>query len=122
VLLLFFTVSLTADNSTEVPARKQVSRAVSTRAVSRILCWPKNTSALQCQYFYFTADSPMSPSKTATLNLRIDPRIKEAARIAALREHRSVANLIEVLIRKHCEASGISIPEQHALFGESDDE
>ncbi len=64
----------------------------------------------------------MSPSKTATLNLRIDPRIKEAARVAALREHRSVANLIEVLIRKHCEASGISIPEQHALFEESDDE
>lgn len=64
----------------------------------------------------------MSPSKTATLNLRIDPRIKEAARIAALREHRSVANLIEVLIRKHCEASGISIPEQHALFDEADDE
>lgn len=64
----------------------------------------------------------MSPSKTATLNLRIDPRIKEAARVAALREHRSVANLIEVLIRKHCEASGISIPEQHALFDEADDE
>jgi len=64
----------------------------------------------------------MSPSKTATLNLRIDPRIKEAARIAALREHRSVANLIEVLIRKHCEATGISIPEQHALFAEAGDE
>ncbi len=65
---------------------------------------------------------PMSPSKTATLNLRIDPRIKEAVRIAALREHRSIANLIEVLIRKHCDANGISIPEQHALFGETDDE
>lgn len=64
----------------------------------------------------------MSPSKTATLNLRIDPRIKEAARVAALREHRSVANLIEVLIRKHCEANGISIPEQHSLFGQADDE
>lgn len=64
----------------------------------------------------------MSPSKTATLNLRIDPRIKEAARVAALREHRSIANLIEVLIRKHCDANGISIPEQRALFGETDDE
>ncbi len=64
----------------------------------------------------------MSPSKTATLNLRIDPRLKEAARIAAQRDHRSIANLIEVLIRKHCEANGISIPEQHALFPEADDE
>ncbi len=64
----------------------------------------------------------MPSSKTATLNLRIDPRLKEAARIAAQRDHRSIANLIEVLIRKHCEASGISIPEQHALFPEADDE
>ncbi len=64
----------------------------------------------------------MSPSKTATLNLRIDPRLKEAARIAAQRDHRSIANLIEVLIRKHCETHGISIPEQHALFPEADDE
>ncbi len=64
----------------------------------------------------------MSPTKTATRNLRIDPRLKEAARIAAQRDHRSIANLIEVLIRKHCEANGISIPEQHALFPEADDE
>lgn len=64
----------------------------------------------------------MFVTKTATLNLRIDPRIKEAVRIAAMRDHRSVANLIEVLIRQHCEASGISIPEQQALFDEADDE
>ncbi|MCP5330548.1 MAG: hypothetical protein H7A05_06100 [Pseudomonadales bacterium] len=64
----------------------------------------------------------MAPSKTATLNLRIDPVLKEAARIAALREHRSVANLIEVLIRKHCEEQGISIPEQQALFEQPDHE
>jgi hypothetical protein len=64
----------------------------------------------------------MSPSKTATLNLRIDPRIKEAARVAALREHRSIANLIEVLIRQHCASKGISIPEQHTLFEEASDE
>ena len=62
------------------------------------------------------------PTKTATLNLRIDPGVKEAARIAALHEHRSVANLIELLIRRHCEAKGIAIPEQSELFEESDDE
>jgi hypothetical protein len=64
----------------------------------------------------------MVVTKTATLNLRIDPRIKEAARIAAERDRRSVANLIEVLILQHCEVSGISIPEQQALFDEADDE
>ena len=53
----------------------------------------------------------MTPKKTATLNLRIDPFLKEAARMAAEREQRSIANLIEVLIRQHCEAVGLSIPE-----------
>ncbi len=64
----------------------------------------------------------MTVSKTATLNLRIDPLLKEAVRVAALRDHRSIANLIEVLIRKHCEANGISIPEQQTLFPKADDE
>lgn len=54
--------------------------------------------------------------KTATLNLRIDPVLKEAARIAAGLEHRSIANLIEVLIRQHCERVGVSIPDQADLF------
>lgn len=56
------------------------------------------------------------PTKTATLNLRIDPALKEAARIAAAQEHRSVANLIELLIRRHCKAVGIEIPTQAELF------
>jgi len=64
----------------------------------------------------------MAPKKTATLNLRIDPFIKEAARVAAIQDQRSVANLIEVLIRKHCEEVGISIPEQKPFFEEEADE
>lgn len=64
----------------------------------------------------------MPPKKTSTLNLRIDPTLKEAVRIAALHEHRSVANLIELLIRRHCETAGIPIPEQSELFGEADNE
>lgn len=42
--------------------------------------------------------------------------------MAASREHRSIANLIEVLIRKHCEEAGIPIPEQQALFEEEANE
>lgn len=57
----------------------------------------------------------MAPGKSATLNLRIDPVLKEALREAAVRDHRSVANLIEVLIRRHCTELGISIPEQQDL-------
>jgi hypothetical protein len=61
----------------------------------------------------------MSPKKIATLNLRIDPDLKEAARVAAQHDHRSVANLIEMLIRRHCEAVGIPIPEQSQLFDDA---
>jgi hypothetical protein len=64
----------------------------------------------------------MVASKTATLNLRIDPALKEALRIAALRDHRSIANLLEVLIRQHCQEHGISIPEQQDLTLGPDDE
>ena len=63
----------------------------------------------------------MSPKKTATLNQRIDPFLKEAVREAALRDSRSVANMVEVLIRKHCEEVGISLPDQKSLFNEEDD-
>jgi len=63
----------------------------------------------------------MSPKKTTTLNLRVDPAIKEAIKVAANRDHRSVANMIEMLIRKHCEQEGITIPEQHTMFGDIDE-
>ena len=57
----------------------------------------------------------MVATKVATLNLRIDPALKEALRIAAADDHRSIANLVEVMIRRHCEEHGISIPEQRVL-------
>jgi predicted HicB family RNase H-like nuclease len=60
----------------------------------------------------------MPPKKTTTLNLRINPALKEAAREAALRDHRSIANLVELLIRQHCENVGIPIPEQQTLFSD----
>ncbi len=65
---------------------------------------------------------PMVATKVATLNLRIDPVLKEALREAAARDHRSIANLIEVLIRQHCAEHRISIPEQQDLSLEPDGE
>jgi len=58
----------------------------------------------------------MAAIKTATLNLRISPAVKDAVKIAADNDNRSVANFMETLIRKHCEHVGITIPEQHSLF------
>lgn len=51
----------------------------------------------------------MPATKTATLTLRIDPGLKEQLRTAAQREHRSIANMVEVLIRDYCEQHGIAI-------------
>lgn len=51
----------------------------------------------------------MATAKTATLTLRIDPALKEALRAAAHREHRSIANMVEVLIRDYCQQHDIAI-------------
>ena len=51
----------------------------------------------------------MPALKTATLTLRIAPKLKEALRTAASREHRSIANMVEVLVRSHCETAGIPL-------------
>ena len=54
----------------------------------------------------------MPPTKSSILNLRIDPALKDAIRQAAVRENRSVSNLVETLIRRHCQDVGIPTPEQ----------
>ena len=58
----------------------------------------------------------MANAKTATLTLRVDPDIKEALRAVAEKEHRSIANMVEVLVREYCQRKGVGIPEQRALF------
>jgi hypothetical protein len=54
----------------------------------------------------------MATVKTVTLTFRVDPGLKEALRIAADREHRSIVsiNMVEVLVREYCEQRGIAIP------------
>lgn len=63
----------------------------------------------------------MATSKTSTLTFRIDPRLKEGLRTAADRAHRSIANMIEVLIRDYCTQNGISI-RVDTMTDELDDE
>jgi hypothetical protein len=57
----------------------------------------------------------MPTGKTSTLTFRIAPALKEALRTAAVREHRSIANMVEVLIRDYCGRNGVTIPEQGAV-------
>ena len=61
----------------------------------------------------------MARTKVATLNLRIDPGVKAAVRAAADLEHRSVANMVEILIRRHCDEAGIVISEKRRMSRES---
>ncbi|WP_456412172.1 hypothetical protein [Thiolapillus sp.] len=56
----------------------------------------------------------MATTKTATLTFRIDPDLKEALRTAAQQDHRSIANMVEVLIRDYCVENGIDITGQRA--------
>lgn len=54
----------------------------------------------------------MANAKTATLSFRIEPGLKEALRTAAEQEHRSIANMVEVMIREYCGRVGVTITEQ----------
>ncbi len=54
----------------------------------------------------------MAAAKSTTLTLRIDPSLKEALRTAAEQEHRSITNMLEVLIRDYCSNKGIEISKQ----------
>ena len=56
----------------------------------------------------------MATTKTATLTFRVVPEVKEALRKVADHEHRSIANMVEVLIRDYCGRNGIAIPVQGA--------
>jgi hypothetical protein len=54
----------------------------------------------------------MATAKTATLTFRIEPDLKAALRAAATCEHRSIANMVEVLIRDYCRRNAIVITPQ----------
>lgn len=53
----------------------------------------------------------MAAAKITTLTFRIAPDLKEALRMAADQEHRSLANMVEVLIRDYCKRKDIPISQ-----------
>lgn len=57
----------------------------------------------------------MASAKTATLTFRIEPELKDAVRTAGGNEHRSIANMIAVMIRDYCGRVGVEIAEPQAL-------
>jgi hypothetical protein len=56
----------------------------------------------------------MANAKTAMLTFRVDPDLKQALHSAAQQEHRSIANMVEVLIRDYCARNEIAVPNSNA--------
>jgi hypothetical protein len=53
----------------------------------------------------------MANTKTTTSTFRIEPGLKDAVRAAAELEHRSIANMIEIMIRDYCGRVGVGVGE-----------
>jgi len=56
----------------------------------------------------------MATEKITTLTFRLEPNIKDALRIAADREHRSITNMVAVMICDYCARVGIPIQNAQA--------
>ncbi|MBY0467951.1 MAG: hypothetical protein K2Q07_03120 [Burkholderiaceae bacterium] len=55
--------------------------------------------------------------KTETLNLRVTPELKDLLRLASTREHRTLSNMVEYLVREHCERHQIATPPHRTSTG-----
>ena len=62
----------------------------------------------------------MATTKTTTLMLRLDPAVKQGLRAIAEREHRSLANMVEVMIRDYSRRQGQAIPPDPPDVGLAD--
>jgi hypothetical protein len=45
--------------------------------------------------------------KSEAINLRMTPEMKELLRLAAEREHRTLSNMLEVLVLEYCNQHGL---------------
>lgn len=101
----------------EEASRQSLSCHVSLPGVLSESPWTMRRTAVHCSTSASIIQRIlMATTKTATVTFRIDPGVKEALRIAAAQDHRSIANMVEVMIRDYCGRNGIAIPEQNDLF------
>ncbi len=60
------------------------------------------------------SDFNMKEKKSAALTIRIRPKVKQALEEAAMKDSRSVSNLLEVLVLSYCEENGIVVDQNQA--------
>ena len=58
----------------------------------------------------------MPTTKTETLTCRITPEARAGLREAAAREHRSLANMLEVMIRSYAQVDGRAVAHDAAVL------
>ena len=56
----------------------------------------------------------MAENKSTTLTVRILPEVKEGLRAVAEQERRSLANMIEIMIRDYCRRHSVDVEESSA--------
>ncbi|MDZ7749402.1 MAG: CopG family transcriptional regulator [Halofilum sp. (in: g-proteobacteria)] len=61
----------------------------------------------------------MKAAKTETITVRIEPAVKAGLKTMAEKERRSLANMIEVMIRDYCGRNGIGIDDPVTISGKS---
>lgn len=54
----------------------------------------------------------MKPARSHPTAFRFDPTVKASLALIAERDGRSMANMLEWLIRKHCESQGLGWPPE----------
>lgn len=62
----------------------------------------------------------MRQLKTDTLSIRVSSDIKRLLRAAADREHRSIASMIEVLVRAYAEKHGLTVTQDQIEHSQKD--
>lgn len=57
----------------------------------------------------------MKPRKDETVSIRTSAEIKQLLRMAAAKEHRSIASMVEVLILAHAQQHGFAVAMPHEV-------
>ena len=59
---------------------------------------------------FYTRAVDMTAEKTVSVSFRVSPKFKALLEVAAVRENRSLTNMLETLVFAHCEKHGLAVP------------
>lgn len=86
-----------------------MERAPEVFAVVNLLMWQYICSAI------LMAGEAMARTKNEVLTIRTTAEVKDLLKLAAERERRSAASMVEILVLEYAEAHGLAAPESGPL-------